>query len=139
MSWNYNIGWVCKFVSGMIYFSVGNVNSSRFFGAALNSIGAPILTTRFECFSANFEILYRLNAFLYRFFPTGLGTQTVFLRGRYPSDFSIIDRTSILSHAIITSSGVDISRIRGANSLAWAGWSITQPIAIIVAHKYGLF
>ena len=92
-----------------------------FLGATLSSIGAPIETTLDTFFSAFFEILLRIHALRHLPFPIGLGTHTVFLLGKYPSQFSIIDLTSGLSHAIIKSSGDDISLITGANSLACAG------------------
>lgn len=101
-----------------------------FRGATLNSNGAPTDTTLFTDFRAFFEILLRLQALRNLPLPTGLGTQTVLLRGRWPSPCSSISLTSWRSHAIMTSFGLDNSRIIGASSLAWAGWSITQPVDI---------
>ena len=53
-----------------------------FFGATRNSIGAPIETTLVTDLSAFFEILLLVQALRNLPFPTGLGTQTVLLRGK---------------------------------------------------------
>ena len=89
-----------------------------------------MLTTFDTSLRAFFDALLRFQAFFHLPLPTGLGTQIVFLRGKWPSQYSIIERTSDLSQAMMTSSTEDNSRINGANRRACAGWSITQPVAM---------